>query len=259
LQRSQIENTWLARIGDRGFGANTTDLNGTFALPFAFTPTPFMITPGFTYHAWDGPDSAEFAGSPDLPPGAYDAYVDGAWRPQLTEWFEADLGLRVGVYSDFNKVNTDSVRFLGRGLGVATLSPQWQVALGVMYLDRLRIKILPAGGLIWTPNEDRRFEILFPNPKLAFRWTTYGNTDLWWYVSGEYGGGSWTIERHGGAGDRIDYNDLRVNLGVEATGLSGWHAWFEVGYVFSREILYLSATPDIDPTDTIMLRAGLSF
>lgn len=259
LQKLHIENTWLARFGDRGFGVNDTDLNGTFAVPFAFNPTPFMITPGFTYHAWDGIATGSFDGAPDLPPRAYDAYLDTSWRPQVTDWLTADLGLRIGVYSDFNKVNADSVRFIGRGLGIVTLSPQWQVAAGVVYLDRLDVKILPAGGLIWTPNEDRRFEILFPNPKLAFRWTTIGNTDVWWYVSGEYGGGSWTIERPGGAGDRIDYNDLRAMAGIEGFGLSGWHAYFEVGYVFNREILYFGPTPDIFPTDTVMLRAGIAF
>src|SRR6185437_6514275 len=74
--------------------------------------------------------------------------------------------VRVGVYSDFSKINSQSVRILGRGLGIVTFSPQWQVAAGVWYLDRLTVKILPAGGVIWTPNQDTRFALLFPNPKI---------------------------------------------------------------------------------------------
>ena len=259
LQRVRIENTWLSRMGNRGFGTEDIDMNATFALPFLQNPAPLLITPGFTYHAWDGPASGSFFGHPDLPPRAYDAYLDTAWRPQISPWFAADLGLRVGVYSDFNRVNHDSLRFIGRGLGVVTFNPSWQFALGVVYLDRLRVKILPAGGLIWTPNADTRWEILFPNPKLSQRLATFGNTDVWWYVSGEYGGSNWTIERANGLADRVDYNDMRAIFGLEAFGYQGWTGFFEVGYVFSREIIYHSTGPPVKPSDTVMLRAGLSF
>jgi hypothetical protein len=259
MQAIRLEHTWLSRFGAEGFGTNDTDINASFAVPFFVNPSPILITPGFTIHAWDGPDSSAFAGSPDLPGSAYDAYLDTSWEPRLTSWLSADLGVRIGVYSDFNRINTDSIRLLGRALGVVTFSPQWQLALGVVYLDRLNVKILPAGGVIWTPNADTRYEILFPDPKLSQRLVTLGNTDVWIYLAGEYGGGSWTIERASGAADRVDYNDLRVLLGLEARGLSGWTAHFEVGYVFDREILYISPTPDVTPDDTFMLRLGASY
>ena len=108
---------------------------------------------------------------------------------------------------------------MGRGLGVITLTPTVQIAAGVVYIDRVQIKLLPAGGIIWTPNPDARYEILFPNPKLARRWTTIGNTDVWLYATGEYGGGSWTIQRIGFT-DQADYNDIRVGGGIEGVRLS---------------------------------------
>jgi hypothetical protein len=33
----------------------------------------------------------------------------------------------------------------------------------------------------------------------------------------------------------------------------------EVGYVFEREILFRSGTPQFDPSSTVMLRAGIDF
>ena len=85
-----------------------------------------------------------------------------------------------------------------------------------------------------------------------------GTTDLWGYISGEYGGGSWTIQDVAGS-DQFDYNDIRVNLGLETFGMRGLHMLFEVGYVFNREVLYRSGLPEYKPSDTVMLCAGVSY
>ncbi|MEX0713859.1 MAG: hypothetical protein WD278_16085 [Pirellulales bacterium] len=262
FQGYYVEHTWLAGDDGTDLDINSTDLGATFAFPFLYNAAPILVTPGFTFHFLDGPESVPFPGFPgsaDLPPQLYDAYLDTSWRPQITPWLGADLGVRIGVYSDFQEVNSDSVRLLGRGLAIFTFSPRWQAAAGIWYLDRMRVKLLPAGGLIWTPNTDTRFEMLFPNPKLAQRLTTWGNADIWGYVAGEYGGGNWTIERVGGAPDEIDYNDLRLILGVEALRYQAMRGYFEIGYVFDREIIYRSGTPTVEPDDTVMLRFGLSY
>jgi hypothetical protein len=254
-----FDGTSLLRFGSHGFGIDDSAVQAVFAIPILANPTPLYLTPGFTYHAWNGPASGSFAGSPDLPPRAYDAYLDASWRPQVTSWFSADLAVRVGVYSDFSKVNSDSLRILGRGLGIITISPQWQVAAGVWYLDRLTVKLLPAGGVIWTPNQDTRFAFLFPNPKLSQRLTTIGNADVWGYLAGEYGGGKWTIQRANGASDVVELNDIRAMAGLEWTTLSGIRGNVEVGYVFDRHIIYKSGTPRAHPSDTLMIRSGIAF
>jgi hypothetical protein len=173
----------------------------------------------------------------------------------VNNWFSAQVGARVGVYSDFNTFNTNSIRVMGRGLGVVRLTPTLEVAAGVVYIDRVLVKILPAGGLIWVPNPDARWEILFPNPRGSRRWTTLGNTDLWYYITGEYGGGSWTSDEAG----QFDYNDLRVSGGLESIGMRGFHAFFEVGFVWNRKVIYRDGDPAFPASDTIMLRAGAAY
>jgi hypothetical protein len=260
LQEVRLQHTWLNRSGSRGLGVNDSEVSATFAVPFFYNQSPLLVTPGFALHLWDGP-TTEPPSFADLPPQTYDAFLDVGWNPQVTPWFGAELGARVGVYTDFSHTNTDSIRVLGRGLGVLTFTPNLQFKLGVVYLDRLDVKLLPAGGIFWTPNPDARYEIFFPRPKLAQRITTIGNSNIWGYVSGEYGGGSWTIRRIAG-NDQFDYNDLRVMLGIEALPetLSGWHAYFEVGYVFNRELIYRNLPPpEFDLNDTFMLRAGVTF
>ncbi|MEX0676442.1 MAG: hypothetical protein WD063_05170 [Pirellulales bacterium] len=258
MQDIRLRWTWLAPIGERFIGVNDVETNVTFAVPFFKTTSPLMVTPGFAIHFWEGPIT-EAPYNADLPARTYDAYLDGAWYPQVTNWLSAQVGVRVGAYTDFNTFNTNSIRIMGRGLGVVTLTPTLQFAAGVVYIDRVLIKILPAGGLIWTPNPDARYEFLFPNPRGTRRWTTLGNTDIWLYITGEYGGGSWTGQRLGGLSDQFDYNDLRVSGGIESFSLRGFHAFFEVGYAWDRKIVYRFGPPDYPASDTVMLRAGATY
>ncbi len=245
--------------GDKKFGISDIELSSTFAVPFLYNQqNPLLITPGFAMYFLSGPISQppDFA---DMPAHLYDAYLDTTWRPQVTPYFGGELGFRVGVYSDFEHVDTDSLRFTGEGLGVLTLSPSLRFKAGVIYLDRLRVKLLPAGGFVWTPNPDVRFDILFPNPKIARRLTTWGTTDWWFYGRGEYGGGSWTID-HNHHTERVDYNDFRVALGLEFAGPRGRSGLFEVGLSFERELRYeLGDPPRFIPDPSVFLHAGLAF
>ncbi len=264
VQQVAFEYTMLAAdIGDEAtsLGLDEAELSATFGIPTMPGGAPVLITPGFAIQWWDGPN--DFPGPPltDLPPRTYSAYLDVAWNPQITPWFGASLAVRPGVYSDFEEVSSDSIRIKGSALGVFTLGPRWQIAAGIVYLDRNRVKLLPAGGVVWTPNDDVRWELIFPQPKLAQRLTTYGNTSLWWYVGGEYGGDNWTIEHVDGSPDSVDYNDIRAYLGLEwkpVDGLRGVSGHVEVGFVFDRELVYRSgAIVDLD--ETLMLRAGIGY
>lgn len=259
LHEIHLDGTNIIRFGPHGLGITDVGLDTVFAWPILANPNPIYITPGFTYHSWNGPASGNFAGNPDLPPNAYDAYLDASWHPQITNWFSADLDVRVGVYSDFHAINSDSIRVLGRGLGIVTFSPQWQVAAGIWYLNRLTVQMLPAGGVIWTPNQDTRVAVLFPNPKISHRVFTVGNTDVWAYMAGEYGGGRWTIRRADGTDDIVELNDIRVLTGLEWFAFAGIRGNAEIGYVFDRHIIYRSGPPIAHPSDSVLFRLGLTY
>lgn len=270
LQEIRLDAVYIPGNASNELGLDAFDLNATFAIPFLYnTQTPLLVTPGFSMELWSGPKT--LPGAPGfLPPRTYDPYLDLAWNPQISQVVGGELGFRVGVFSDFEKVTADSLRFQGHGLLVLSLSPNVQVKGGIVYLDRIRTKLLPAGGIIWTPTPDARFEILFPNPRIARRLWTYGNTDWWLYVRGEYGGGSWTIHQSDtlpGAPadlasytDRFDYNDIRVGVGLEFDTPRNWKGLFEVGGTFNREVLFRSEIPPtFRPDPTVYLRAALAF
>jgi len=257
FQTARLDYVWMPGDGRDELGINDVELNGTFAIPFFYnTQTPLLITPGFAIHYWSGPRIPPA----DLPAHTFDAYLDTAWSPQPTDFIGGELAFRIGVYSDFQKISNESIRYTGRGLMVLSFSPSCQIKAGVEYLHRNRVKILPAGGIVWTPNPDNRFEIVFPSPKISRRLRDTGNIQWWGYMRGEYGGGAWTVQRDAGFFDSFDYNDLRFAVGLECVRDAGLSGLFEVGYSFEREIRYRSQLPEVfRPSTTVFLRGGLVY
>lgn len=258
MQQISVESTWLHSDNSAdALGITRLELEATFGFPVFYNPdTPLLITPGFAFNWLDGPGAPGY----DLPPRVYDAYLDAAWHPQINQFLSADLGLRTGVWTDFHEVNSDSLRLLGRGLGVLALSPQFDVVAGVWYLDRNHIKLLPAGGVHWRPGPLWDMYLVFPNPKIRRKSIMVGASQWWIYFAGEYGGGRWTVDRPGIGGDDIDINDLRAIFGIEWETQTQARGHFEIGYVFDREILYsATTTPKLKLDDTIMLRLGFDF
>jgi hypothetical protein len=233
---------------------------------FAHSPNGLRVTPGFIFTFLDGPDVPGPPEGISLPAQLYSAYIDALWQPQITPQFSADLNVRVGVYSDFQEFNSDSLRYPSRALGVLQVTPTTALKLGVEYIDRVDVKLLPAVGIVWTPNDQTYFDIYFPRPKLAQYLSTYGNTEVWWYIGGEYGESSWTFEREAtaavdpGGDEQIDINDIRVYVGIDWNNLDRFNGLLEIGYVFEREIIVRNHPDEqVNPDDTFMVRAGLRF
>ena len=224
----------------------------------------FRVTPGLIYDALGGPFTTA-AGPPatalSLPSNLYGTYLDTYGLAQFTPQVGGELNARVGVYSDFDTFRSDSIRITGRGLFLLRLTPTLTVKGGVEYLDRNDIHLLPAGGVLWEPTPQTRFDIYFPRPKLAKYFTTVGANEIWWYVGGEYGGGAWTVRDLGVRPytGRIDINDIRVFAGLDFTRPSNLTGFVEGGYVFEREIFYVDIAPPnvFSLKETFMLRAGL--
>lgn len=263
MQNIRIRHTWL--LGDEEpdeFGVNESEGAVTFAFPnFFFSQQPLLVTPGFIFHVWDPPFIPALAapGFGQLPSQVYSAYLDFYWTPVFGPRLRSELDARIGVYSDFESVGSEAIRPQGYGALIWQWTPTLAIKGGATYINRVDIELLPVFGVIWTPDRCTYFDITFPNPKLSHYAWTWGNTDVWWYVAAEYGGGSWEIDNAGD--DRVDLNDIRAIVGLEWTG--GWwgtKGFFEAGYVFERE-LFFEAAPiqSFELKETIMLRGGLAF
>lgn len=270
IQGPRIRHAWIASDGDDdALGINDSDISVVLTYPnFFFSNQPLYVAPSFSLHLWDGPVPTAFAppAEPDLPANAYSAYLDALWRSDPLQIFGVDIGTRVGVFTDFDTFNEDSLRVMGQGIFRMRVTPTVTLKGGVIYTDRADIKLVPAGGILWEPNPQARFDIYFPQPKVSQYLTTLGNQDVWWYIAGEFGGGSWTIERAvDGDSDRVDFNDIRVLVGVEWGPGEWFHegrrlGFVEAGWVTERQLVYVRRPQDnVDLPDTFMLRAGIGY
>ncbi|MDV6031098.1 MAG: hypothetical protein F9B45_13535 [Phycisphaera sp. RhM] len=264
IQRMRFRHTYLQDgNGSDDLGINDTDVALAFAIPsFLYTTQPLFIAPSFSLHLWDGPQSITGA---DLPGSAYSAFLDFAWQSDPNRILGVDLGLSVGMFSEFQTFDIDALRVRGKGLGTFRITPASTLKVGVYYYDRVDVKLLPAVGLFWRPNAFTKVDLFFPQPRYSRYLSTVGTNDVWWYVAGEYGGGSWTIERDGKGEDQVDINDIRLTTGFEwgesqrmRAGLRTW--FFEFGYVGDRELVYRRNPADnLSISDTWMFRLGLGY
>jgi hypothetical protein len=180
-----------------------------------------------------------------------------------------DLAVTPGVFSDFEQATDDTFRITGHAVAAWSYTPDLKFVLGAAYVDRMKTEVLPVCGLIWTPHEEVKFDLVFPHPRIARRIYTFGaytdDVQDWLYLAGEFGGGIWAVERTSGVVDRFDYTDFRVVLGLERKVLGGLEGRLEVGYVFGREIRYASRRgppggwSGFDPADTVMVRGGVTY
>ena len=255
----RVRHTWINGDGGDDVDINDFETGVTMNYPdFLASGRPLRISPGFDFHLWSGPSPPQLVA--DLPGTAYGAHFDFDWMTAPEQPVGGEINFRFGLYSDFSTITSDSWRFTGTGLGRFSLTPTMTAKVGVEYIDRVDLKLLPAVGLFWRPNPDVALDIYFPRPRFARRWTRQGNTDLWLYLGGEYGGGSWTVKRASGFTDSIDINDIRIFGGIEWTGLRATKGFFEVGYVFNRELVYRYQPPgNLDLQDSFMLRTGFTF
>ena len=258
VQHLKLDTTWLP--GRNANGLEIIDVDGTITLaaPLGQGIAPLLFTPGAGLHFWNVPRTGTAVAPPPLPTRLFDSYVEVGWQPRLAEWLFADLAVTPGVYSDFRDVSSQSFQMRGRGVAIVAFSPQFQIALGALYVNYNRTKVLPAGGVLWNPDGDTRLQLLFPQPKLAHRIGAWRDAEFWGYLKGEFGGGRWSVERSDGSAEFIDYTDVRAILGLERVTPGGLTSHVEVGYVFNRRVTFTSSTTDYSPDATVLRAQGFA-
>jgi hypothetical protein len=168
-----------------------------------------------------------------------------------------DLGIAPGWHGDWEAGSGRAFRKPARAILAWDYTPEMQWIAGIAYLDREDVDFLPVAGVIWTPNEDTRLELIVPRPKIARRVAVDGNIEEWLYLAGEFGGGSYGITRASGLPDVATLSDWRLIFGWERKAIGGINMRLEAGYVFFRNVQYLTGTPELDPDNTFMARAGV--
>jgi hypothetical protein len=256
LQQLIFTATELPRLGSNGLGLATLETSLTIGMPAPTIDSPLLVTPGF---GWTFVDETSGPMDPGLPATLYESWIQARWMRKVGDRLGVDLAVAPGWYSDFVNDTAQAFRITGHGFGAWEATEDLRVVAGVIYLDRYDVNLLPAGGLLWTPSDDRRFELLFPRPRLAWRVKETAQAAQWVYLAGEFGGNQWAVRRDSGADDIVVYHDYRLLAGWERRPADLGISWrLETGWITGRLVeYYVTDTADYRPSDTFLIRAGV--
>ncbi|MBN2291626.1 MAG: hypothetical protein JXM70_04325 [Pirellulales bacterium] len=219
---------------------------------------------GLDFNFVSGPVESE------MPPRLYDFSLAYQHRQQFGD-FAYDVAASVMASSDFEGSAREGIRYPAHAVGFLRVHPAAELVFGVDYLDRGDIKLLPVAGMIWIPNDDVRFELVFPRPRVTFALpmficpkrdceedcspiTLLNHKERRLYIAGDLGGGTWAVERGGMYDDLSTYRDLRLSIGLECVDENGSRSAFEVGYLFERRLEFTSGNGNMRLDDTAMIR-----
>ncbi|HMO14157.1 MAG TPA: hypothetical protein PKD64_07465 [Pirellulaceae bacterium] len=251
-QKTSLRGGWIGK-DDTGFGGSYARTNLTVAV--GVPQSVVLISPTFEIDMFSGPAGL------DVPNTVYATYLDIAWRHKFNSQWSSILGVRPGVFSDFESS-------FGSGYRTALLAAlMWEVFTetltlvgGAVYLDRNDFDILPAVGIIWVPASDLRFDLVFPKPKISKRiqHRPFVSED-WIYAAFAIGGNTYEVQRSPSIADELTLRDFRLALGIERIrdGGTGW--FIEAGWVTGRRLSYEAAPAVLNFNDTFMVEMGLSF
>ena len=217
-----------------------------------------MITPSYELHFLDRPQGF------DLPPRLHDLVMDfHAFRVFDNQWI-FDVAVTPGLYADEHSFDrSDACRLNGRAVAVYVPSPEWKWLLGATYLNGAWAKVVPIAGFVYEPNDDVKYEAVFPRPRVAWRLPNSpvpGRDEYWFYLLGEFANSVWAIEQSDGTPDVFAYRDFRFIAGLERKIVGGLSHRVESGWVFNRDMKIASrGDRDIGVGDTVMVRIGLVY
>ena len=246
---TSVSGAWLPGSGNQ---MGTADLRISGKILFSKFEGAF-ITPRYQAYLLNGPAQT------DVPGALHYAYVNfGSYFPLSDRWLGM-VSVAPGVASDFHTGSSKQIRSTGVGMLIFRQTEDRHWSIGVTYLDRDDVALLPLFGVSWSPNERSRVELVFPRPRFKYQLSKSGDCEKWAYLGAEFGGGSWAINRANGTDDVVTIREYRLLGGVEHK-LPQERSWFwETGIVMGRSLEYSSGIGNYSPATALLLNAGFTY
>lgn len=241
--------TWIAP-NSGGLGVASLEARGSIEFP---NFQALWFVPRVAAHWLDGPTAT------DLPAHLYDVSFETIGMLPIGERWFVQAAIAPSFFTDSQNTTQTAFRLPGRVLAFWKYSDTLTFTGGILYLDRDDVKAIPSAGLLWNPNEDWKVELAAPRPRVAWRFSHDEDSARWGYIVGEFGGGTWAIQRASGLNDVATLSDYRLMAGYEQKWTSGRTWLIEAGYVFSRTLEYTSTLGDTDLPSTALVRLGITF
>jgi len=258
---SRYEFEWLAKSGVSGpngkFGSFGFDAAWKNVSPVMLwgTPKVFSFTQTFGLRQWDGP-----RGASGLPGKVF--YF--GWDLELAKIKRGSwtfvAAFAPSINSDLqNSLTRRAIHYDGRAIAYYQASSQALIVMGVGYWDRVNDRVIPYGGVVFTPDDRWEIRALFPKSRVSYFIGNVWGFSPWLYTRGEFHVESYEIDREPvGIQDQIEMSDWRIMVGLR--GDNGWATGFiEVGAILDRQVRFQRSYPSYDISNNFILRTGLQF
>ena len=138
-------------------------------------------------------------------------------------------------------------------------SPQFMVAVGAQYWERINNLVIPYGGFVYTPNEYLEFRIILPKPRVSVFLGTPWGIPTWAYAQGEYHVEAFQLGLSPAAGQTLtQFSDYRVLGGLRFD--AGWLSTYaEAGYIFNRDVKFHRIQQNFSINNGFIARIGLRY
>lgn len=249
LHLSELSETWLA--ADRNsLGLATTHIE--FEMAIAGPDMRLAFSPSFQMHLLSGPSR------PDLPARLYDIDLEVSFTFRLNERWTWEVTATPLVQSDFQS-NNARLRVFGSVVGRYEMTPVSALVFGVAAVPYRGQSLIVVLGVQWTPSDRWQVDVVFPEPKVAWRLPDTVLPRTWLYARSQIFGGTWDVQRDSGRDDILEYEDQRIMAGLEGMFADGGRWFIEAGVAFDRQLFYQSRRGGRFLSEAAMLQGGLRF
>jgi hypothetical protein len=251
LQSISLSAGWLADLSGSELSSSFLDASIGSGIPLGSLDNILGVSPRFRVDWMDA--SPEI----DIPSELYQFETQFFYRRPINERLSALAIFSPSIRSDLT-TSDDAFRVFALGLVNWEYVPdRLTLSGGAVYLGRADLPVLPALGMIWTPNRRTKLDLRFPESRLSYRLAKDGRrSEKWAWVTMGLGGNTWAVTRDFGATDELSLRDIRISWGLEKI-LDGGGGWFvESGYVFNRRIEYAREGSEVELGDAMTLQGG---
>jgi hypothetical protein len=202
-------------------------------------------------------DWIDAASAIDIPNQLYEFELQFFGRRPINDRLSLMAIVSPSVRSDLT-TSQDSFRLFALGLlNWQCVPDRLMLSTGVVMLGRADLPVLPAVGVVWTPNRRTKLDLRFPLTKFSYRLAKNGGqSETWLYASGGIGGNTWAVTRNNGQTDELSLRDYRLSVGLERLVNGGGGCFAELGIALGRRLEYERTDSEIEFDDAALIRAG---
>jgi hypothetical protein len=251
LQSISVSGGGIFEFGQRELNSSYLDVGIGTGIPMGSFDNILGVTPRFRV------DWIDAAPGIDIPSHLYEFELQFFYRRPIRDRLSLLTIVSPSIRSD---LTTDDKAFRVFALGLLNwecIPDRLMVSGGAVVLGRADLPVLPAVGVVWTPNRSTKLDLRFPLTKFSYRLIKDGGRqEIWAYLSGGIGGNTWAVTRASDQTDELSLRDYRLTLGLERLVDGGGGCFAEFGVALGRRLEYERDDTEIKFDDAAIVRAG---